>query len=318
MALLAALVVVAGVTYLPAHHPAPARRAPGVDRSANAVWLGVEWVDEPHEAEEIAALAEGLAGLEVRYVFAYTSYLKPGGRFNPTYAQAGDFVRALKAAQPSLSVQAWIGLPLGAGADLRDPAARQRVAGFCGELVSQYRFDGVHLDPEPVADGDPGVLALLEEVRAAIGEGAALSIAAPRMCPILAENPPPLLGRHCWSTGYYREVAGRVDQLAVMTYDSILPLPGLYRRWVHRQVVGVSRAVDGAGAALLIGVPTSEERTWTHRPAAENMQSGLQGVLDGLSDPAARPEVVVGVAIYPYWETDAAEWEVYRSLWLGQ
>jgi len=38
---------------------------------------------------------------------------------------------------------------------------------------------------------------------------------------------------------------------------------------------------------------------------------------DGLNDAKARPEVVSGVAIYPYWEMDETEWEVYSSLWLG-
>jgi len=103
-----------------------------------------------------------------------------------------------------------------------------------------------------------------------------------------------------------------------MTYDSAMPLPQLYRQWARFQVVEISRAVDGAGVDLVFGIPTSEERTWTHWPNAENMRSGLQGVIAGLNDAAARPAAVTGVAIYPYWETDAAEWATYEALWLGQ
>lgn len=68
--------------------------------------------------------------------------------------------------------------------------------------------------------------------------------------------------------------------------------------------------------AVLFGIPTSEEQNFTHRPAAENMASGLRGTLDGLNDLAAVPSAVTGVAIYPEWETDAAEWRLYEELWL--
>jgi hypothetical protein len=29
-------------------------------------------------------------------------------------------------------------------------------------------------------------------------------------------------------------------------------------------------------------------------------------------------QTVTGVAIYPHWETDAAEWAEYDKLWLGR
>jgi hypothetical protein len=34
--------------------------------------------------------------------------------------------------------------------------------------------------------------------------------------------------------------------------------------------------------------------------------------------PDTRHRCVTGVAIYPYWETDAAEWSIYDKLWLGK
>jgi hypothetical protein len=83
-------------------------------------------------------------------------------------------------------------------------------------------------------------------------------------------------------------------------------------------VVGISQALHGTGVELFFGVPTSEEKTATHRPEAENMASGLLGVIDGLNDAAARPSATTGVAIYPYWETDDAEWAAYDRLWLGR
>jgi hypothetical protein len=286
------------------------------NRGSNAVWLGVEWVNQPNSTEQIATLANTLNQQQIRYVFAYASYLKPDGRFNPTYAYAAEFVQTLKAAQPDLNVQAWIGLPL-IHLDLSDSVVRKEITEFCVDLV-QEGFDGVHLDPEPVSSNDANILALLDEVRSALGPEFTLSIAARRIWPIFPSVRWPIVGRVAWDASYYHEVATRVDQIAVMVYDSAMPSACLYRQWTRFQVIEVSRAVDSTGVQLFFGVPTSEERTWTHRPGAENMRSGLQGLISGLNDAAAQPANVLGVAIYPHWETDGAEWAVYRELWLDQ
>ncbi len=297
----------------------PATSYPGAhfNRGINAAWLGVEWVNEPHDPEEIAALADALAERQIRYVFVYTSYLKPDGRFNPTAPYAGQFIQMLKAAEPDLNVQAWIGLPL-EYVDLGDSAVRGKIVEFCAGLVREEGFDGIHLDPEPIFSDDSNVLALLDEVRDAPGPAFTLSIAARRIWPVFPSVQWPVVGRVAWHTHYYREVASRVDQVAVMTYDSAMPLACLYRHWTRFQVIEISRAVDGTGVQLFFGVPTSEEETWTHRPEAENMNSGLRGVIDGLNDGDSRPAVVAGVAIYPYWETDEGEWRIYEELWLGR
>ena len=166
--------------------------------------------------------------------------------------------------------------------------------------------------------GDANVLLLFDEVRAAIAPEATLSVATRRMSPLGASSDDGWLRDYAWSAAYYAEVAQRVDQIAVMTYDSAMPTARLYRWFARRQVVAITRALEGQAVTLYFGVPTSEERTRTHWPRAENMTSGLLGVLDGLQDPRAAPEAVTGVAIYPYWETDASEWAVYQALWLGE
>jgi hypothetical protein len=101
-----------------------------------------------------------------------------------------------------------------------------------------------------------------------------------------------------------------------MTYDSSLPLSALYRWWGARQVMATCRAIQGTDAALLIGIPASEERTRSHHPRAENVESGLLGTLDGLANSQGGCAALVGVAIYPYWEFDLAEQALYRELWL--
>ncbi|RLC55583.1 MAG: hypothetical protein DRI80_17600 [Chloroflexota bacterium] len=297
----------------------PATNYPGAhfNQGTNAAWLGVEWVNELHDVEEITTLAHALDQRQIRLVFVYASYLESDGRFNPTYAHAAGFVQTLKAAHPDLNVQAWVGLPL-RHVDLSDIAVRKEIVKFCVDLVQDAGFDGLHFDPEPIPSDDADVLALLDEVRDALGPEHTLSIATRRIWPILPDVRWPVVGQVAWRASYYREIASRVDQVAVMTYDSAMPLALLYRQWMRFQVIEISRAVDGTGVQLFFGIPTSEERTWTHWPGAENMRSGLRGLIEGLNDAEARPAAVTGVAIYPYWDTGETEWVVYETLWLGQ
>jgi spore germination protein YaaH len=302
----------------------PATDFPGshFNRGRNAAWLSVDWVNLPQAVGDIRAMADEAARRQIAYLYVYTSYLRANGEFNPTFAYAAPFVRTVKQADPDMKVLAWIGVPLqalaGNGIDLGDPAVRGKIVAFCARMVNEAGYDGIHLDPEPVEDGDTRILALLDEVRGAIGNHAMLSISTRHIWPLAPEAAWPLVGKVMWLADYYRQVAARVDQIALMTYDSTMPAPALYRAWTRFQVIALSRALDGTHTEVLIGVPTSEEQTTTHQPQAENMASGLQGVIDGLNDADAQPQAITSVAIYPHWETSADEWASYESLWLGR
>lgn len=287
------------------------------NQSQNAAWLGIEWVNEPMTEEAVATLVQDLAALQINTIFVYVSYYK-NGTFNPSYPYAEDFLEKFKAATRDIRVLAWIGLPLGNEADnlvdLSNQDTRQNTVAFSKEMMG-LGFDGIHLDPEPAIDGDENLLLLLEETRLGMGEGI-LSIATPRIWPVFPNFAWPST-LPMWRSDYYREVAKRVDQIAVMVYDSAMPFTPLYWQWSRFQTIHVSQALKDSKIEVFIGIPTSEEATLTHRPSAEHMESGLKGTIAGLNDNSASPEVITGVAIYPYWETDNAEWDIYRDLWLG-
>jgi hypothetical protein len=304
----------------------PATDFPGnhFNQGKNALWLGVEWVSEAHTPDEITALADDLQSRQIRYVFVYTSFLRPDGEFNRTFEYARSFLTGLRAANANVLVLAWIGLPLDASSvsdgyhvELSDQATRQQIVDLCLELVRENGFDGIHLDPEPVHSGDQDVLALLDELASELEPDTILSIAARHIWPLYPNAPWPFIDDVSWRGDYYRDVAKRVDQIAVMTYDSGLPWGWMYHKWAQFQTISISRALEGSQVELLMGIPTSEEVTRTHHPNAENMRTGLEGVIAGLNDKAARSDLVSGVAIYPAWETDEDEWLVYDALWLG-
>lgn len=316
-------VVIGALAFLRGCALRPGNDLPGAyfNKGTNAVWLGVEWVNEARTPDEIKALADVLASLQIRYVYAYTTYLKDSGVFNPTYAHATAFIRALKQAQPSLVVLAWIGLPLKTGygyVDVSNAHVRQQIVALAAELVNHIGFDGIHINAGIIYSGDRDVLQLWDDLRPVIGTKL-LSVTGQSAQPLFTEMS--LLGVALgWRGDYLRETAARVDQIAVMTYDSGITAGAtwLYRLWMRFQVIGITRALANADVEVLLGIPTSEEWTLSHDPTIESMGNGLQGLLDGLNDHEAIPAVIDGVAIYPAWETDDAEWQLNGRMWLGQ
>ncbi|HTP08907.1 MAG TPA: hypothetical protein VMP08_11695, partial [Anaerolineae bacterium] len=166
--------------------------------------------------------------------------------------------------------------------------------------------------------GDANLLAILTEARSVIGPDAHLSIAGREITPLLPEADIVWNRWFTWRGDYYREVARRVDQIAVMAYDSHAPVAWWYEQWVRHQVVDLSNSLKETAAQIYIGLSISKEKSSSHDPLVENMDNGLYGVVVGLNDADAQSGKITGLAIYPYWETTSDEWRTYTKLWLGQ
>src|SRR6185369_9245427 len=172
-------------------------------------------------------------------------------------------------------ILAWIGVPLDQ-VDVASPDIRRTIVTFSASLLDQDGFDGMHIDAEPIPNDSRDFLTLLAEMRAAIKGGRMLSIATPGIYPLFPNAPwPPAGNLPLWSAAYYHAVAGAVDQIAAMPYDSGIHAAWLYRQWSRFETISLSQAVAGQPAQLLLGVPLSEEATQTHNPSSENLASGL-------------------------------------------
>lgn len=296
---------------------------PAFNRGENAVWLGHTWVADEHSDAEVATLAATLTAHQIRYVFAHVGPLDADGTIPASRApRAVEFAAALKRHAPDLVLLAWIGQVEARGngiLNLNDAATRSRVATTAGRFAALPNWDGVHYDIEPLFDDDRRFLALLDETRPHLG-GRLLSLATPKWFPGRRwDRVTQRAGTAVWSTGYYHDVAARVDQLAVMTYDSALPWDQAYSLLVKQQTTNILWAVRDTRAQVLIGVPVYHENSRGFRDYAENMTSGLRGIRLGLNnaDPTALPRFG-GVAIYPYWEIHSDDWTVYDRTWLGR
>lgn len=316
-----AAVMVVGVQFLPPDKPAPVITQP-LDLAA---WIGIQWAMEPHTDAEIHQFAAELQSRRIRYGYFYLSYLKPDGNFNPTYAHAADFTKRMREAAPEITLLAWIGVPIqgknAAGKTinrLESAATRNQIAAFAAMTVRDLGFDGVHLNAELIPDGDRALLSTLSNIRRELPDGALFSAAvhALRLTEAVTFVPYPTVTHHS-SAAYLQEIAALVDQVALMAYDSGLPVPADYRRWMIYQVREAAAALSGSTAQLIIGIPTSAEWTPSHQTQGETLDAALWGMQTGLAQ-SPSPDRLHGIAVYPYWETSAGEWEQINLATLPQ
>ena len=304
---------------------------PHFNHGQNAVWLEHTWAGDPHSSADFDQLARQLKQEHIGFVFAHVGPLASNGSIPPDrFGHAATLVRALKQRMPNIKVLAWIGQldqasggPPDQTVDITNPNTRQTIAAAAAYFAGPLGFDGVHYDIEPMQNNDAHFLDLLDVTRAAMPHGKLLSTSAPMWAPNahLAEWLASTIGKGAglWTSYYYAAVATHVDQLVVMEYNTAIPNGALYEVFVKQQAQNILSAVRSARhpPQVLIGLPSySGSGFWFHS-AAENLTTGLTGVIDGLnSDTNTQP--FAGVAIYRFATTDTVEWRSYQQLWLGQ
>jgi hypothetical protein len=315
--LLASFVIAfAGYLYL-AYAPAGDTADHPFNNDRNAVWLEHRWLEKAHPPEEMEVLLQSLDRHGIAYVFPHLIPFNGAGRL-PLHSreQMRSFLSVARRVAPRMKVLPWVGgLRVGynrqfpGAVDLADIGQRQRIVAECRGLMDEG-FDGVHLNIEPVPDGDADFLALLRALRSAIG-GGILSLSAQRPGPLRIPAAPNFL----WTPDYYLRVAAEADQLVVMTYDTALPTPSLYRRYLAYAASSMTANLARAGRArLLIGIPTYDGRGRMHRGDVENPENALTGLVAGLRG-VQEDGTFEGVALYAEWTTDDAEWATYERLW---
>ncbi len=301
------------------------------NRGRNATWVAHTWVGDEHSAGDYAALAAQLEREQITYVFAHVGPLDGDGSIPAErYPFARQFADALHADDPGVMILAWMGQinrmgaqPGGSQIDISLSETRQRIADTAAIFTNTLDFDGAHLDIEPILNNDNHFLDLLDATRASMLPGKMLSIATPNWVPVArASEIFDDLTRHpdnWWTTYYFQAVSHHVDQIVVMLYNTSMPTAPLYEALVQQETANVLRDVRLAGAntAVIIGIPTYTGDSRIFHAAAENMRTGLTGVVNGLNSGGVGA-AFDGVAIYPKWLTTDADWATYERLWLGQ
>jgi hypothetical protein len=288
----------------------------------NGAWLEHRWLERTHTDAQMEELFSSLSRRGIAYVFPHLIPFNSAGRL-PVHNR--DQMRALlnvaRRVAPEVKVLPWVG-GLRAGwkrvrpgtIDLDDMGQRQRMVAECRGLVDEG-FDGVHLDIEPIDDGNDEFLSLLLAVRTAVGPKAILSVSTVHPGPIRLMIAPNFL----WTPEYYGRLGALVDQVVVMAYDTAIPTASLYRRYVAYAARTVTEEMvrSGARARVLVGIPTYDESGLMHRAGVETPENAILGVVAGLRG-VGGGGTFEGVAIYAEWTTDESEWRTYERLWRGR
>ena len=194
------------------------------------------------------------------------SYLQFNGtwRNEDKFDNIKTFVQQFEKAYPEGQLYGLVGVPTSDAAHpprLMDVNLQQQVADLSKRLTTEFGFQGIFMDAEPVWDGDQDFLALL---RAFARRLAWICRSAPPSRPIgVRPTPsipvPPLIEPNTeWKKEYKQSVALLVDHMAVMVFNSGLSSAADYSQWVAYQVNAFADAIGelNTNTDLLIGIPT--------------------------------------------------------------
>jgi hypothetical protein len=295
--------------------PSP-RSSQKFDRGLNGLWVGHQWytgkrvrtgaILGPAERQALVSL---LKRRGLKWVFVHAGPINEDGTITDA---PSPFAATLRRDTPQIEWIPWIGGDV-RKLRLHDSTWRKQLV----ETVSKLKdagYRGVHLDLEPVADEQPGYLALFDELRARLGREFLLSHATHRAGPFgVAAGP---MGKWFWSEAFYKATMARTDQTVLMAYDTTINVKKSYIGFVRHQT---SLLLDWACAAsphrVLIGIPSYEDVPRLSNPKVENIENAALGVRAALEEKPARLDCFEGVAVYAEWVTSEDEWQAYEKNW---
>ena len=288
-----------------------------LNRGENGLWARYTWYFGQYDDAQLAGLVARVRRGQIRYLYCHVRYLRSDGTLKFRYpAQARRLTASLHRALPGVKVLAWI--YIGAPGEhppvnLADAVVRRSAVREAAWLVHSCGFDGIQWDYEICHDGDPRLLSLLRDTRAAL-PGAPLSVCTPLW------YPRPLRHWYGWSDAYFARVAACCDQLAVMAYDSGIYLPRGYVWLMRRQVLHVTRAAayGNPHCRVIIGVPTYAAGGPAHHAHAENLRMALKGIREALADSHTVRPAFAGIAPFADYTTQPEQWREYQRDWLEE
>ena len=282
----------------------------------NAIWIGHGWLgddswfernkrnkDDFRSKEKISKLFKRLADNKISIVYPHLCPAQFNGRIAPYDSIQTERFLDL-AEQYKIRVIPWVGGILYESARPGDKKWKKNFFASIKELFEKHpRIAGIQINIEPMPSGDREFLQLLEELRSVTGNKI-LSVAA---------YPPPTKWHQYpnvhWEWFYLHQVAARCDQMAVMMYDTAIPLEKFYTKLM----ISWTRILAGAShqkeLSLILGIPAYEDAgVGYHYPNAENIASALRGIAA-----ADRQKDIDGIALYCEWEMTEEKWQTWQK-----
>lgn len=282
----------------------------------NAIWLGHGWLgddswfernnrnkDDFRDVKKITALLEKLSENNIATVYPHLCPAQMSGDI--ALYDSTQIERFLDhAAQYNIKVIPWIGGVFEESARPGNKIWRKHFTSSVKELLIKHpRLAGVQVNIEPMPSGNTDFLKLLDELKEAT-QGKILSVAA---------YPPPTRWHQYpdvhWENDYMLQVAMRCDQMAVMMYDTAIPLEKFYIKLMTDWSKRLINTISSTDCKLLLGIPAYNDAGVNyHYPQVENISAALRGI-----SAADCGKNISGIAVYCEWEMDDSKWLIWRK-----
>jgi hypothetical protein len=286
----------------------------------DGLWLGPGWLTGTgpgsaagagqDSAADRTRLAARIKASGVADVYVPAGQVGALGQLAPArYAGAGSFLGWFRRTFPHVTVCAELTGTVGRGQlNLDDGATQQNLVATSRSLL-RAGFTGISYDLSPVASGDAGLLTVLDQTRAL--HPAVLSVDTPKLEPLSGMAlPAALIMRHpvFWTAAYLSQVASRVSQVAVLGFDTGVPLSSWYSGYVEHETAVALRAVP-AGTGLVIAAPANGGSN-------ESVAATIHGARVALTAAGRGRAAAFGVGLYTAGTATAADWSAYETDWV--
>lgn len=246
--------------------------APTVNKGKNGLWLRYLWYFGKHSQEDADAMIRRLHEDQIAYAYFHVRSTNSDGILKFRYPENAIRLNGLIHERlPGVKSIAWVYVPSKygqEGVDLSNATTRANLIKEALWLTRECGFDGIQWDYELFPCGEPNFSNFLDQTRKVLGQDCLISVATPMWYPGV------LWG---WTDGYFTEIAGHCDQIAVMCYDSFFYLPRAYTWLVSQQAIHVTIAVAKAGGdcKVIFGVPVYDGGTLGHITHSENIFTSI-------------------------------------------
>jgi hypothetical protein len=310
----AILVVVVVAGFVLAHQASGRTAGWAASTGHDGLWLGPGWLPSGGAAGP-AGTAAGRAQLAARIrASGVADVYVPAGQVDATgqlaaVPRAASLLSWFHRTLPRVTVAAGLTGAVGRGhLDLDERATQQHLVASARSLL-KAGFTGISYDLSPVASGNTGLLAVLTATRAL--HPALLSVDTPKLEPLSGMRlPAALIMGHpvFWTASYLSQVASRVDQVAVLGFDTGVPLSSWYSGYIEHEARVALRSVP-ARVSLVMAAPANGGSN-------ESVAATVHGARVALTA-AGRPRAAsFGVGLYTAGTATAGDWSAYQSGWV--
>ena len=312
----AALAVILGVPAVVYWLWSPGSDEPFPEFKENAIWLSHGWLgddgwfernnrnkDNFRNEAKIEALFKKLVENKITIVYPHLCPAQFDGRIAPyDSVQMERFLDI--AGKYNIRVIPWVGGILYESARPDDKKWVKNFFASVEELFKNHpRVAGIQLNIEPMPSDNWEFCHFLSDLRK-ITRGKILSVAA--YPPPTKWHPYPNVH---WEGYYFARISELCDQMAVMMYDTAIPLEKFYVDLMTYWTKDLAGSLQRESGKLILGVPAYDDHgVGYHYPHVENLSAALRGI-----SAADRNNNIDGIAIYCNWEMDDSEWQTWRK-----